>query len=118
MKQCFSKSFYGLLSLCIVSLCACASNSSRVSTKDSTQNTVTGDGDVILKLPAGFHAVVFADALGEARHLAVNANGDVYVKLSRLKNGKGIYRLRDTNGDGKADKMDGFGDFEGTGMAI
>jgi len=34
-----------------------------------------------LFLPEGFEAVVVADSLGSARHLAVNHNGDVYVKL-------------------------------------
>jgi hypothetical protein len=32
-----------------------------------------------LTLPSGFCASVFADNLGHARHLAVAANGDVYV---------------------------------------
>src|SRR5438270_5386186 len=56
-----------------------------------------------LKLPKGFGALVVADNLGQARHLAVNSNGDIYVKLNRLKNGRGIVRLHDQNGDGKAD---------------
>lgn len=71
-----------------------------------------------LKLPAGFSATVFADGLGEARHIAVTPEGDVYVKLSSLKNGKGIFYLHDANGDGKADVKTGFGDYTGTGMGI
>jgi len=71
-----------------------------------------------LKLPAGFGALVVTDKLPRARHIVVNANGDIYVKLERLKDGNGIYRLRDTNGDGKADEMKGFGNFAGTGIAI
>jgi len=55
---------------------------------------------------------------GKTRHLAVAPNGAIFVKLSKLKDGKGIYRLEDTNGDGKADKVSGFGTFTGTGMAI
>ena len=61
---------------------------------------------------------IFADGLGEARHLAVTSAGDVYVKLSSLKDGKGIYYLHDANGDGKADVKTGFGDFAGTGMGV
>ena len=35
-----------------------------------------------LLLPGGFEAVVVVDSLpGKARHLAVNDNGDIYVKL-------------------------------------
>ena len=40
------------------------------------------------------------------------------MKLSRLKNGTGIVRLRDKNGDGKADEVKNFGDFPGTGIAV
>ncbi|HSQ44822.1 MAG TPA: PQQ-dependent sugar dehydrogenase [Ginsengibacter sp.] len=71
-----------------------------------------------LKLPPGFSATKFAEGLGEARHLAVTSEGDVYIKLSALKSGKGIYYLHDGNGDGKADVKTGFGDFTGTGMGV
>src|SRR5579859_2123761 len=71
-----------------------------------------------LKLPTGFTAITEAEGLGRARHLAVTPNGVVFVKLERLKDGKGIYRLEDSNGDGKADKITAFGNYGGTGMAI
>lgn len=71
-----------------------------------------------LILPTGFKAVKVADGLGAARHLAVTPNGDIYVKLEDLKNGKGIYWLHDDNNDGKMDKMIGFGNYKGTGMYI
>jgi len=71
-----------------------------------------------LKLPSGFSATKFAEGLGEARHLAVTPEGDVYIKLSALKSGNGIYYLHDGNGDGKADVKTGFGDFTGTGMGV
>jgi len=34
-----------------------------------------------LILPEGFEAVVVVDSIGSARHLAVNKNGDIYVKM-------------------------------------
>jgi glucose/arabinose dehydrogenase len=71
-----------------------------------------------LRLPKNFHAQVIADNLGTARHLAVARQGLVYVKLGKLKNGKGIIALEDINGDGKADEETGFGNFIGTGMYI
>jgi glucose/arabinose dehydrogenase len=71
-----------------------------------------------LKLPGGFQVEVIADNLGTARHLAVTQNGIVYVKLGKLKNGKGIVVLRDINGDGIADKETGFGNYIGTGIYI
>lgn len=36
-----------------------------------------------LTLPQGFCALVVADGLGAARHIAVASNGDVYVALRR-----------------------------------
>ena len=54
-------------------------------------------------LPEGFVALVVVDSLGPARHLAVNDNGDIYVKLRYSKQGEaGNVALRDLNQDGKA----------------
>lgn len=71
-----------------------------------------------LKLPVGFSATIVAENVGSARHMAVTKNGDVYVKLSKLNDGKGIYRLRDTDNDGVLDERTGFGDYPGTGIFI
>lgn len=71
-----------------------------------------------LKLPAGFGALKVADGIGRARHIAVTAQGDVFVKLMRVVDGKGIVRLRDTNGDGKAEDISSMGNYGGTGIAI
>ena len=71
-----------------------------------------------LTLPAGFSSTVVADSVGNARHLVVNSNGDIYVKLEKLKDNHGIIRLRDTNNDGVADSITGFGNYGGTGIAI
>src|SRR5450432_2460855 len=71
-----------------------------------------------LKLPGGFQVQVIADSLGAARHLAVTGNGLIYVKLAKLKNGKGIIVLQDLNGDGTAYKETGFGNYIGTGVYI
>jgi glucose/arabinose dehydrogenase len=71
-----------------------------------------------IKLPAGFSATIIAQDLGAARHIAITKTGDIYVKLSKLKDGKGIYRLRDTNKDGVIDEQTGFGDYPGTGILI
>ncbi|WP_162341141.1 c-type cytochrome [Cyclobacterium salsum] len=77
-----------------------------------------------LFLPDGFEAVVVVDSIGRARHLTVNDNGDIYVKL-RVPNeaGQGIVALRDTDRNGKADLIETFGDYNdtgnyGTGMEI
>jgi glucose/arabinose dehydrogenase len=71
-----------------------------------------------LQLPSGFTASIIAKGLDGARHLAVTKQGGIYVKLSRLKDGKGIYYLKDTNGDGVIDEQIGFGNYPGTGIFI
>lgn len=72
-----------------------------------------------LKLAPGFSALVFADNIGKARHAAVDpTTGTVFVKLERLKDGKGLVQLRDTNGDGRAEETVMFSNNTGTGAAI
>ena len=77
-----------------------------------------------LTLPKGFEAVVVVDSLdGAARHIAVNSNGDVYVKLRFPTAEGGNAALRDEDNDGKADIIKDFDDYEdkssyGTGMRI
>jgi len=81
--------------------------------------TVSADADNAgLKLPAGFGALRAAENTGKARHISVTASGDIYIKLYRPKEGKGILFLHDTNGDGKMDETQGFGNYAGTGMYI
>lgn len=71
-----------------------------------------------IKMPAGFSATILAEDLETPRHLTVSKGGDIYVKINKLKDGKAIYRLRDTNGDGVIDEKVGFGDYKGSGIFI
>ncbi|GGH09443.1 c-type cytochrome [Mucilaginibacter phyllosphaerae] len=69
-----------------------------------------------LILPGHFKATVVVDSLkGSARHLAVNTNGDIYVKLRFPDFAGGNAALRDTNGDGRADTIIKFADYEDKG---
>jgi glucose/arabinose dehydrogenase len=79
-----------------------------------------------ITLPEGFTATIFADNLDRPRHIAVRDNGDVYVAL---RSGRqqivpensegGVAALRDTNGDGRSDRMERFGRGDvDTGLAI
>lgn len=70
-----------------------------------------------LKLQTGFSASVIHPGTGRNRHIAVNSNGDIYVKLDRLINGKGILVLHE-DASGKAQLIDSFGNYTGTGIAI
>ncbi|HEY9000911.1 MAG TPA: PQQ-dependent sugar dehydrogenase [Mucilaginibacter sp.] len=71
-----------------------------------------------LKLPDGFSATIIADSLGPVRHLAVNSQGDIYVKLNALKDGKGIVFLTDTDHDGVMEQKSAFAGYPGTGIRI
>src|SRR5680860_315466 len=65
-----------------------------------------------LFLPDKFEAVVVADSIGNARHLAVNKNGDIYVKLTYAKQDSGNVAIRDVNNNGKADSIAYFGAYK------
>jgi glucose/arabinose dehydrogenase len=77
-----------------------------------------GNGGI--QLPEGFCAWVVADDVGRARHLVVSSRGDIYVALRGGRGGEGgILALRDTDGDGRADVSERFGDERGgTGIAL
>jgi len=71
-----------------------------------------------LFLPGNFEAVVVADSLGRARHLTVNTNGDIYVKLTYndiMHGSGGTVGLRDADNDGKADIISYFGNYKDEG---
>ncbi len=84
----------------------------------STDSTASPNVAAGITVPAGFTATVFAEELEGARHMVVSRGGEVFVRLSKPKDGKGTFRLRDTNGDGTVDEKMGFGDFKGTGIFI
>lgn len=76
-----------------------------------------------LTLPEGFCALIVADEVGRARHLAVAPNGDVFVALGQGRSegdlpSPSVMALRDTTGDGVADVRVTFGTVAGTGIAL
>ncbi len=78
-----------------------------------------------ITLPDGFCATVFADSLGATRHIAVAANGDVFVNVAPPRGPagatpvrSGIIALRDTDRDGRANQTQRFGERGGTGIAL
>jgi glucose/arabinose dehydrogenase len=71
-----------------------------------------------ITVPAGFKVTVANEGLGKNRHIVVAANGDIFIKLEQLRQGKGILQLRDANADGKFELYKSFGNFTGTGIAI
>lgn len=81
----------------------------------STYENASLQIDPGMKLPDGFQATIIADNLGNARHITVTKQGVVYVKLGKLKDGKGIVALKDA-GAAAAEKNQSFGNFAGTGI--
>jgi len=113
-----------IFSLCFAAIICLTLNTSALLASDSTllnkQGALKPDADNAgWKLPEGFGAIKVADNLGHTRHLVVNAQGDIYAKvMGKVSNEKGIIKLHDANGDGKADEITGFGNYGGTGIAI
>jgi glucose/arabinose dehydrogenase len=95
------------------------------------QTACKGDAGRIALSP-GFCATVFADNLGHARHLAVAPDGTVYVnswsgryyRNDAPPEGGMLIALKDTKGEGKADRIVRFGPAHddgnggGTGIAV
>ena len=77
-----------------------------------------------ITLPQGFCALVVADDVGTARHMAVAPNGDLYVATQTRgarggpQTGGGVIALRDTNGDGKFDVREQIGSGSTTGVGL
>lgn len=91
---------------------ACAEDSRNLN--DTVVLHPSSAGQAGLILPGGFAATTVAENLGRVRHIAVNSNGDIYAKLERLKDGKGIVVLK----EGNAAQMSSFGNYPGTGIAV
>jgi glucose/arabinose dehydrogenase len=80
-------------------------------------------GNAGLTVPPGFCAGVFARGIPAPRHMAVAGNGDVFVISNTGRQrpnsaARGVYRLRDANGDGKADTTERIADGTGSGIWI
>lgn len=69
-----------------------------------------------LYLPDGFGAIVVIDSIGPSRHISVNSNGDIYVKLKITTEAPGTVALRDEDGDGKAETVQAFGKYVNDGI--
>ena len=112
MKKLFGISFFLIALVGLACLPSCKSNNKPVEKKSVLLPVAD------LKLPEGFSATIIADSLGHLRHMAINSNGDIYAKLSSLKDGHGIYFLSDTDHNGTIDIKKGFGNYPGTGIRI
>ena len=77
-----------------------------------------------IKLPQGFCALVVANDVGVARHMAVAANGDLYVATQsrggrgQPQTGGGVVGLHDADGDGKFEVREQIGTGSTTGVGL
>lgn len=116
MGKRFDMPFMALILLMAIFMgCSDNESPSAETETDDEPSTVMSEG---LMLPAGFSATTVVDSVGFGRHIAVRENGDIFIRLRRPKDGKGSAALRDTDGDGKADQVEYFGDHAGTGVHI
>lgn len=85
---------------------------------DAGQETVCASDNGGISLPEDFCASVFADELGQVRHIAAAPDGRVYATLRSPTEGQGLVALRDGDDDGRAEEIERFGDISGTGAAV
>lgn len=77
------------------------------------------DTDVGIRLPVGFKATIFANKVGQVRHVVAAKSGWVYGALRRRVKGRGAVALYDRDGDGVADERRYFAKgIRGTGLGI
>jgi glucose/arabinose dehydrogenase len=83
------------------------------------QAVSTADDNAGLKTPAGFNASIIAETDALPRHITIAPNGLIYLKsnITKRKPGKAIlvYKM---GADGKAVRVNAFGDYTGTGIYI
>jgi glucose/arabinose dehydrogenase/mono/diheme cytochrome c family protein len=106
----------GLGLAALLSLVACSPKAPPVAAAPPPAPTCPGDNGG-LSLAPGFCATIFADNLGHTRHMAISPEGVLYVNtwsgqyfgFDKLPEGGFLVALQDTDGDGKADKVERFG---------
>lgn len=85
--------------------------------EDLAANCASDNGGITL--PDGFCAIVVTEALPGARHVAVADNGDLFVALNDTRDGPGgVAVLRDTDGDGVADRTERWGEVGGNDVLL
>jgi glucose/arabinose dehydrogenase len=105
-----------IIFLSMLVMTACQPTTTETADSQPGESQFANDGG--LKLSDGFRATLVVDSTYKnARHIVVNDNGDIYVKM-RAGDGNGVLALRDTDGDGKVDVREEFSSVNGTGIDI
>ena len=78
----------------VVLLAFSACRQKQENTKETPVLAISADNEGII-VPDGFGVIKVADSLGAPRHIAVNSNGAIYLKLRKPIDGEGILYLED-----------------------
>lgn len=108
-----------LVSLAALTAAACGSGEG--GTGQSAGAPACAGADPRITLPEGFCAYVVSEGVEGARHIDVAANGDVFVARQNLRRDGvtgGVTVLRDTDGDGRADQREDWGDNGGNEVLL
>lgn len=111
-----AKLFPVLFLFAILLIAGCSESAPNDESIEANPEIVCAPDNGGITLPAGFCATLVVDSLGQARHIAVAPNNDIYVK-TRSEEG-GIAALRDTTGDFQADIIERFSDMTEMGSGI
>ncbi len=74
--------------------------------------------EVALQLPSKFTSTALLKNQGRVRHIAIAPNGNLFLKLEKLREGAGIVLWKDKNHDGIYEDSLLFGNYIGTGIVI
>ncbi|GHM98947.1 sorbosone dehydrogenase [Cytophagales bacterium WSM2-2] len=98
------KTRFAIVLLVVISFMCTQSASDKGKTDDNSSAAISGSSAGLplekIKLPAGFSISVFAE-VDNARSMAMSPNGTIFVGN---RNDDNVYAIKDTDGDGKADK--------------
>ena len=114
----FQQTLFTGAALFALSSCAAAGTSSSAALQ---QKACANDAGITV--PDGFCASIFADSLGRIRYLAIAPDGDVYASVEGTRANQttptpGFIALRDTDKDGRADRIERVGTRGNTGIAL
>lgn len=87
-------------------------------TVEVKKDKIKDEAGQVIRVKNGFTASTLVSSAGRNRHIAVSPNGDLFIKLDRLRNGRGILQMRRNPDSGEFVLIDSFANYGGTGIAI
>ncbi|MEJ2203098.1 MAG: PQQ-dependent sugar dehydrogenase [Gemmatimonadota bacterium] len=120
--------FLTALAACAAAACSSGPDESSAAPSEETPSALASQcaaDNGGITLPDGFCAILFVDSLPGTRHVEIAANGDVFVARRNRRTSRdapiqtgGVTVLRDTDGDGVADRSQTWGENGGNDVLI